>query len=295
MVREAQIGLQQEFQFESALEDLARPKPSSVDLQNGLDSLSKIGILSPQQSRRVLDLASSNINSWAEVSETHLLLDLVTPSFTVYGDYVNRQENPALKDEYAELSSTILAGIYCNADQVEQDELGEIILKGKFGDSHAIFAKILSIQVANIDKLSDVRSSGDAAYNLWLDLLDRVIKDPSLKQSFKKLTERVMELDQYWQGDNVTYTCVESLDRLEMGIGEEEQFVEKYSNRIARTLRANLANESEELSGFVGEEGLSQDQQKRVARFLRELRLNEIDSKQELHRHITDNLLATVL
>lgn len=178
-----------------------------------------------------------------------------------------------------------LVNLYLTSEYDDQDELRERILEGEFGEAATVVDKIVS---------SIVEKDSDAAYELWLDMLDKNPDNPKLRP----VTVNVLELNQYWQGEEAVYTCVASLNRLGLRIGQEELFVMKYGDRILSTLKANLFGDpydSERFSEVEKQERLTEEQQIRIARFLRELRCNERESGEKLHSSIKDNLLSTVL
>lgn len=190
-----------------------------------------------------------------------------------------------------------LVHLYLVSDYSDQDKLRERILKGEFGDAATVVDKIVSSLVSGRNKHQEVEQveADESAYELWLDMIDKDSSDPKLRS----VTANVIELDQYWQGgEQAVYICTASLDRLGLRIGEEELFVMKYGDRILDILKANSFGQALGAGRFQElekQEHLTEEQQQRIARFLRELRLNEKDSGQNIHSIIQDNLLSTVL
>ncbi len=187
-----------------------------------------------------------------------------------------------------------LVALYLDSDFEEQDELRHKMVRGEFGNAAVAVDKIISTLMTNVDKLDDDQRAAveDAAYDLWLDVLDQDPYNPQLQS----ITANVMEIGRYWE-DDIVYTSIESINRLGL-VGREELFVAKYGDRILKALAADDASiDMCRKKQLKQQEHLTPDQQQRIARFLKELGYIERNSGKNLHKEnlITGRLLGTII
>lgn len=153
MAREPlQEGLQQQLLFEATIDDLRRPGQSPIDIENGLDSLSSLQRLSPQQAGMILELAGRDASLWARAVDPRRIIQVLAPSFSIYRELLEQRDDPEAMNQFTELSTTIVTEIAVSSPDAYRVTVVQPLKQGAFGEYGPTLVGVVKKLVSRWDR-----------------------------------------------------------------------------------------------------------------------------------------------
>lgn len=182
-----------------------------------------------------------------------------------------------------------LAQNYLNLDECKKEEISEMILEGQFGSPTLAARMLISALLEKEEQAKpEVKEEiKETVENLWVDLLDKDRSDIGLQP----IREMIIARPWYWEGEDVAYTAVESINGLGLKV---EEFVERYGDLMLDAIENHLFPKEKldlKIPGRTSREAIKQ----RLVNILKDLGQDDLSSETALFRNLPDRLLADSL
>ena len=159
MVDQTEVrNLQHELAYEAALDDLRKPSPDSLDIENALDQLAGIPSLRPNQIRGFLTLAASCIRMWGELVGTDIMVERLTPHVQSLRQTVEESDKPEEKEEFYRTATQLSTGIL----QLDPTAYRGLASRGYFDDEGQVLRGTLEGLLGEYDKKGRLWGEDDA-------------------------------------------------------------------------------------------------------------------------------------
>lgn len=161
MIDRAEVrNLQYELAYEAALDDLRKPTPDSLDIENALDQLAGIPSLRPAQTRGFLTLAASRARVWGELVGTAVMVDRLTPHVQNLRQSVEVSDKPEEKEEFYRTAAQLSTGIL----QLDPTSYRDLASSGYFDEEGQVLRGTLEGLLGEYDKKGRLWGEDDAEH-----------------------------------------------------------------------------------------------------------------------------------